>query len=133
MSSVEPSCIQLDITTKQALELGKHRQEYVLAAEVGDDSLLDLAVLAVGFDDADVFVDGAVAGANFHSSGIHERARASLAKRIGLVRPGIASTITTIYRGFKVNSRRLSCVHQYKLSLRLTTICEGPGAQSLKK
>jgi hypothetical protein len=44
---------------------------------------------------------------------------ASLAKRIRHVRPGIASSITTPFRGFKVNSRRKSGERQYKLSLRL--------------
>jgi len=40
-------------------ELGEQLDEKVLASEIGDDALLDLAALAVGFDDADVFVDGA--------------------------------------------------------------------------
>src|SRR5262249_13640178 len=49
----------------------------VLAAEVGDDALPDLAVFAVGFDDADVFVDGAAGGADFDGPGIHGRLQAS--------------------------------------------------------
>ena len=53
-------------------ELGEDLDEEVLASEIGDDALLDLAVLAVGFDDADVFVDGAAGGADFDGSGIHE-------------------------------------------------------------
>jgi hypothetical protein len=40
-------------------ELGEDLDEEVLASEVGDDALLDLTVLAVGLDDADVLVDGA--------------------------------------------------------------------------
>jgi hypothetical protein len=55
---------------------------------------------------------------------------ASWAKRIRHVRPGIASSITTPFRGFKVNSRRKFGELQYKMSLRLA----GPSrAQTLKK
>ncbi len=48
------------VAGEEPAELGEDLDEEVLASEVGDDALLDLAVLAVGFDDADVFVDGAV-------------------------------------------------------------------------
>ena len=47
-------------------------------------------------------------------------------ERIGSVRPGVASTITTKYREFKVNLRRIICVHQYKLSLRIHNNLRGP-------
>src|SRR5512135_1382041 len=57
---------------EEPAELGEHLDEEILASEVGDDALLDLAAFAVGFDDADVFVDGAAGGADFHSSRVHE-------------------------------------------------------------
>src|SRR4051794_9160135 len=53
-------------------ELGEHLDEEVLSSEIGDDALLDLAAFAVGLDDADVFVDGAAGGADFHGSRVHE-------------------------------------------------------------
>src|SRR5262245_29869947 len=53
-------------------ELGEHFDEEVLPSEIGDDTLLDLTAFAVGFDDADVFVDGAAFGADFHGSRVHE-------------------------------------------------------------
>ena len=40
-------------------ELGEHIEEKVLSSEIGDDALLDLTAFPVGFDDADIFVDGA--------------------------------------------------------------------------
>ena len=43
---------------EESAELGEDLDEEILATEVGDDALLDLTVFAVGFDDADVFVDG---------------------------------------------------------------------------
>ena len=36
-----------------------------------DKSLLDLAVVAIGFDDADILVDRAVGGPNFDGSEVH--------------------------------------------------------------
>ena len=57
---------------EEPAELGKHLEEEVLATEVGDDALLDLAALAVGFDDTDVFVESAAGGADFHGSRVHE-------------------------------------------------------------
>jgi hypothetical protein len=56
---------------KQSAELGEYLDKEILASEVGENALLDLAALAVGFNDANVFVDGAVGGANFDGSGIH--------------------------------------------------------------
>src|SRR5262249_32306756 len=96
--------LRLDLSAEQALEPGQHRQPHILPAEVEHNALLDLVIVAVGFDDADVLVEGAVAGADFDRSGVHERARASLAKRIRHVRPAIAPSITTPTRSFKVNS-----------------------------
>ena len=60
------------VAGEEPAELGEDLDEEILAAEVGDDALLDLTVLAVGFDDADVFVDGAAGGADFDGSWIHE-------------------------------------------------------------
>jgi hypothetical protein len=57
---------------QDALELRKHQGEQIFAAEVGDDALLDLAVLAVGLDDAYVLVDGAVGGRDFDGADEHE-------------------------------------------------------------
>jgi hypothetical protein len=57
---------------EESAELGEDRDEEVLASEIDDDTLLDLAVFAVGFDDADIFVDGAAGGADFHGSRVHE-------------------------------------------------------------
>ena len=53
-------------------ELGEDLDEEVLASEIGDDALFDLAGFAVGLDDADVFVDGAAGGADVHGSRVHE-------------------------------------------------------------
>ena len=57
---------------EELAELGEDLDEEVLASEIGDDALLDLAVFAVGLDDADVFVDGAAGGADFDGSRVHE-------------------------------------------------------------
>jgi hypothetical protein len=57
---------------KESLEFGEDVDEEVLAAEVGDDALLDLAAVTVGFDDADLFVDGAAGGADFDGARVHE-------------------------------------------------------------
>jgi hypothetical protein len=61
-----------DVPTEQSLELGEDLDEEIFAAEIGDQALLDLAAFAVGFDDADVLVDGAAGGADFHGSRVHE-------------------------------------------------------------
>jgi hypothetical protein len=60
------------VSPEQPSELGQDLDQEVLAAEIGDDALFDLAVLAIGFDDADVFVDGAVLGANGDGPGVHD-------------------------------------------------------------
>jgi hypothetical protein len=46
-----------DVATAQSLELGEDLDEEIVAAAIGDDALLDLSALAVGFDEADVFVE----------------------------------------------------------------------------
>jgi len=51
--------------------LREHRGERVFPSKVGDSPLLDLAILAVGFDDADILVDGAVGGRNFYGADKH--------------------------------------------------------------
>ena len=60
------------VAGEESLEFGQEVDKEVFAAEVGDDALLDLAAVAVGFDDADIFVDGAAGGADFDGSRVHE-------------------------------------------------------------
>jgi len=62
---------QVWLTVQDTLEAGEQGLHEVLAAEVGDDTLFDLAVLALGFDDADVLIDSAAGGGNFDSADIH--------------------------------------------------------------
>src|SRR4051812_28480159 len=67
---------------EESLEFGEDVDEELVAAEVGDDALLDLAGFAIGLDDADVFVDGAAGGADFpgprvHGNHYHDRNRQS--------------------------------------------------------
>ena len=61
------------LTREEALQLRQQRRQDVSAAEVGDGALLDLAVLPVGFDDADVFVDGALGGGNLDGAQVHAK------------------------------------------------------------
>jgi hypothetical protein len=60
-----------DVAPEQSLELGEDFDEEIFAAEIGDDALLDLSAFAVGFDDADVFVECAAGGADFDGSQVH--------------------------------------------------------------
>jgi hypothetical protein len=46
------------VAGKEPPKLGEDLDEEVLASEVGDDALFDLAAVAEGLDDADVFIDG---------------------------------------------------------------------------
>jgi hypothetical protein len=62
----------MSLAGEEPSELGEHFDEEILASEISDDALLDLTAFAVGFDDADVFVDGAAGGADFHGSRVHE-------------------------------------------------------------
>jgi hypothetical protein len=73
--------VGLGVAVEEPTELGEQLDEEILASEIGDDALLDLAVVAVGFDDADVFVDGAVLGADFDRSWIHDWLLASLEEK----------------------------------------------------
>ena len=57
---------------EEPLEFGEEFADQVLASEIGDNALLDLTVVAVGFDNADVFVDRAAGRADFDGSGVHE-------------------------------------------------------------
>src|SRR5262249_42185343 len=52
-------------------ELGEKFEQEVRAPETGDDAVLDFTVLTIGFDDADVFVDGAVGGGDFDGADVH--------------------------------------------------------------
>ena len=56
---------------EQAFQLGEHFREQILAAQIGDGALLDLAVVAIGFDDADVLVDRTAGGPDFDGSEVH--------------------------------------------------------------
>jgi hypothetical protein len=56
---------------EQSLELGQHFRAEILAAEVGEGALLDLAVVAIGFDDTDILVDRAIGGSDFDGSEVH--------------------------------------------------------------
>jgi hypothetical protein len=76
---------------QDAFELGQKGLQEVLATEVGDHALLDLAVLAVGFDDADVLVDGPAGGGNFDRADIHEIS-ITTAEGDGKRKSGIAAT-----------------------------------------
>src|SRR5262249_6645078 len=59
------------VAGEEAAEFGEDFDEEVLATEIGDDALLDLTVFPIGFDDADVFVDGTAGGADFDGPGKH--------------------------------------------------------------
>jgi hypothetical protein len=61
----------MGILAEQALKLGKQLHEQVLAAQLGEGALLDLAVVAKGLDDADIFIDRAVGGPDFDGSELH--------------------------------------------------------------
>jgi hypothetical protein len=63
---------RIAVTAQEPSEFGKDDLgEPVLAAQVSDRALLDLAVLALGFDGADVFVDRAIGGPDFDGSEVH--------------------------------------------------------------
>ena len=62
------SLLLADVPTEQSLELGEDLEEETFAAEIGDDALLNLSAFAVGFDDADGFVECVAAGADLDSS-----------------------------------------------------------------
>ena len=81
------------VAGEEPLELGEHVDEEVLASEIGDDALLDLAAFAVGFDDADVFVDGAAGGADFHGSRVHENHYHDESRRIKGISSGNSGEI----------------------------------------
>jgi hypothetical protein len=81
--------IDARVSGEEPLELGEDGQEEILAAEVNDDALFDLTDVAIGFDDADVFMDGATGRADFDSSRIHGWVVAS-------IEGGCPETIRTI-------------------------------------
>ena len=59
------------VAAEESLEFGEDLDQEVLAAEVGEGALLDLAVVAIGLDDADILVDRAAGGSDFDSSEVH--------------------------------------------------------------
>ena len=67
--------------------LGQDGAEDILAAEVGDGALLDLAVVALGLDDAAVFVDGAVGGGNFEGAHVPGKGTPSVGRGCGVGTP----------------------------------------------
>jgi len=71
------------IAGEEAPELGKQLDEEILAAKINDDALLDLTRFAVGFHDADVFVDDAAGRADFDGSRIHDWLLASFGEGSG--------------------------------------------------
>jgi hypothetical protein len=59
------------IAAQKSLELGEDRDEEIHATEIGDGALLDLAVVAIGFDDTDVFVDRAIGRPDLDGAEVH--------------------------------------------------------------
>ena len=75
LSARDPDYFKQQIEEMHATEtygFAEDLEEEILSSEVGDDALLDLTVFAVGFDDADVFVDGAAGRADLDGSRVHE-------------------------------------------------------------
>jgi len=68
---VFPRRPRVGIVAEQASQLGEHLRQQVHAAQIGEGALLDLAIVAIGFDDADILVDRAAGGPDFDSSEIH--------------------------------------------------------------
>ena len=52
-------------------QVGQYGGKQIATAQVGDDALLDLAVFAVGLDDAQVFIEGTVGGGDFDGAHVH--------------------------------------------------------------
>jgi hypothetical protein len=65
--------LELGSAFQDATEVGKHGGQQVAATEVGYNALFDLTVLAVGFHDAQVFVDGTVGRGDFDSPYVHDK------------------------------------------------------------
>jgi hypothetical protein len=65
------SGVESFVASEHALKLRQHLDQEILTSKIGDDALLHLVVLAKGLDDADVVVDGTVAGADFDVAGVH--------------------------------------------------------------
>ena len=61
-----------------AFELGQDARQHILAAQVGDGALFDVAVFAVRLDDAYRLVDGAVGGWNFNRADVQAQALSRL-------------------------------------------------------
>lgn len=65
--------IRRRLPREQTLELWQQAGQDILAPQVSDDALFDLAVLAKGLNDADVLIDGAAGGTNLDDAHIHSR------------------------------------------------------------
>src|SRR5262249_45751415 len=59
------------VAAQESSKLGKDLSEHVLATQVSDGALLDLAVFAIGFDGAHVLVNCAAGGPDFDGSEVH--------------------------------------------------------------
>ena len=71
-TSLSALALHLGSAFQDATEVGKHGGQQIAATEVGYDALFDLAVLAVGFHDAQVFVEGTVGGGDSDSPYVHD-------------------------------------------------------------
>ena len=63
--------LRAGVLAQQTLELGEDFGEEVFATQVSDGALLDLAVLAIGFDDTDILINRAAGGSDFDGSQVH--------------------------------------------------------------
>ena len=91
------------IAAQESLELGEDLGEEIFAAQVGDGALLDLAVVAIGFDDTDVFVERAVGRPDFNECGgtCREVSRQILAKsrrKTSKFKNSVTDIVTTLFR-----------------------------------
>ena len=59
------------VPAEEPLELGEDLDQEVLVTEVGESALLDLTVVAIGLDDADILVARAAGGPDFDGSEVH--------------------------------------------------------------
>src|SRR4029077_2528226 len=65
------SCPRVGIVAEQAFQLGEYFREQIHTAQIGHGALLDLAVVAIGFDNADILVHRAAGGPDFDGSEVH--------------------------------------------------------------
>ena len=63
--------LEIAFTPQEPSEFGKDLSKQILATQVSDDALLNLAVFTEGLDGTDVLVDCAVGGPDFDGSEVH--------------------------------------------------------------